>query len=101
MTIDNSLLDCFHCNATDKPLLENFYSSSTYLPQDMTSTPTRSWRHLPELNRCTRFCRPLRNHSAKVPKRVDIIPYQVGNIEIYLKIGYYYAVRTFCFDEAP
>lgn len=25
------------------------------------------WRHLPDLNRCTRFCRPLPNHSAKAP----------------------------------
>ena len=33
------------------------------------------WRHLPELNWCTRFCRPLRNHSAKVPC-VFILPYE-------------------------
>ena len=26
-----------------------------------------SWRRRPELNRCTRFCRPLRNHSATAP----------------------------------
>ena len=25
------------------------------------------WRCRPELNRCTRFCRPLRNHSATAP----------------------------------
>ena len=25
------------------------------------------WRRRPELNRCTRFCRPLRNHSATAP----------------------------------
>ena len=28
------------------------------------------WRRLPELNRCKRFCRPLRNHSAKAPSQV-------------------------------
>ena len=26
-------------------------------------------RRLPESNRCKRLCRPLRNHSAKAPKR--------------------------------
>ena len=32
------------------------------------------WRHLPDLNWCTRFCRPLRNHSAKAPPK-SIISY--------------------------
>ena len=29
--------------------------------------PAKSWRPRPELNRDTRFCRPLRNHSATWP----------------------------------
>ncbi len=29
--------------------------------------PGQVWRRGPELNRCTRFCRPLRNHSATAP----------------------------------
>ena len=33
-----------------------------------------SWRCRPELNRCTRFCRPLRNHSATAPC-LNIISY--------------------------
>ena len=35
------------------------------------------WRCLPELNRCTRVCRPLRNHSAKAPWMVYYILYIV------------------------
>ena len=36
------------------------------------------WRCLPELNRCKRFCRPLRNHSAKAPY-VSIISHRDYN----------------------
>ena len=34
-----------------------------------------NWRHLPELNWRKRFCRPLRNHSAKAPHLLNNIPY--------------------------
>ena len=37
------------------------------LAQNLQLLIVATWRHLPELNRCKRFCRPLRNHSAKVP----------------------------------
>lgn len=37
-----------------------------------------AWRHRPELNRCTRFCRPLRNHSATVPYRYFSILWRVA-----------------------
>jgi hypothetical protein len=32
------------------------------------AAPAKEWRPRPELNRGTRFCRPLRNHSATWPK---------------------------------
>jgi hypothetical protein len=31
------------------------------------------WRPRPELNWCTRFCRPLRNHSATWPHGTDLL----------------------------
>ena len=31
------------------------------------------WRPRPELNWCTRFCRPLRNHSATWPHETDLL----------------------------
>src|ERR1700681_687733 len=31
------------------------------------------WRPRPELNRSTRFCRPLRNHSATWPHETDLL----------------------------
>jgi len=31
------------------------------------------WRPRPELNWCTRFCRPLRNHSATWPHKAELI----------------------------
>ena len=34
-------------------------------------------RRLPESNRCTRFCRPVPNHSAKAPRR-GIVPAYAG-----------------------
>lgn len=34
--------------------------------------PPKNWRHLPGSNRCTRFCRPLRNHSATTPNALNL-----------------------------
>jgi hypothetical protein len=42
--------------------------------RDRVLSPTEiiEWRRRPELNRRTRFCRPLRNHSATTPSRRKI-----------------------------
>ena len=53
---------------------ETFDFKSNAYTNSATRANENTWRHLPDLNWCTRFCRPLRNHSAKAPPK-SIISY--------------------------
>lgn len=53
-------------NRTRTPFGQGILSPSC-IPVSPSALSFVKWRRLPELNRCERFCRPLRNHSAKAP----------------------------------
>ena len=57
------------------------------------------WRRVPESNRCTPICNPLRHHSANSPQSVILLAYDLNRSK-QLKINYFLFANGKTFFQA-